>query len=196
MLPISNIKPEGTPTMDTRSTDLNPAPAALVSHTIIRIQGEQDGDIAVYHACSPNARLRLQWGGVLMTMLSAQAIQGILEGFAAARAATALIPRRIPTPAPAVTDPFALPTVAIDWTRRPAYAVVPRQELSRDRSRRQRWLDLHMGPVTFQVLDQEGCRGAVELLRTAHQTAVKVFLDGPQFAADPAEADHTTPPSG
>ena len=33
--------------MATRSTDLNVTPAALVSHTMIRIQGDQDGDIAV-----------------------------------------------------------------------------------------------------------------------------------------------------
>ena len=146
---------------------------------MIRIQGDQDGDIAVYHACSPNARLRLQWGGMLMTMLSAQAIQGVLEGFSAARSAMALIPRQIPAPTPAVADPFALPTVAIDWTRRPAYAVVPRQELSRDRSRQLRWLDLHMGPVTFQMLDQAGCLGAVALLRTAHRTAHPGLLGRP-----------------
>ena len=103
-------------------------------------------------------------------------MQGVLEGFSAARSSMTLIPRRIPAPAPAVADPFALPTVAIDWTRRPAYAVVPRQELARDRSRQVRWLDLHMGPVTFQLLDQAGCLGAVALLRTAHFTAIQVFL--------------------
>jgi hypothetical protein len=162
--------------MATRSTELNPTPAALVSHTMIRIQGDQDGDIAVYHACTPNVRVRVQWGGVLMTMLSAQAIQGVLEGFVTARSAMALIPRRIPAPAAGPADPFALPTVAIDWIRRPAYAVVPRQELSRDKSRQVRWLDLHMGPVTFQVLDQAGCLGAVALLRSAHQTAIEVCL--------------------
>src|ERR1700752_1812669 len=179
--------------MATRSTELNPTPAALVSHTMVRIQGDQAGDIAVHHACTPNARLRVQWGGILMTMLSAQAVQGILEGFGTARSATALIPQRIPAPAPAVGDPFALPTVAIDWTRRPAYAVVPRQELSRDRSRQVRWLDLHMGPVTFQILDQAGCLGAVSLLRSAHHTAIQVFLDGPDHAADPTQADYTSP---
>ena len=91
MLLIGNIKSKGF-LMATRSTELNLTPAALVSHTMIRIQGDQDGDIAVYHACSPNARLRLQWGGMLMTMLSAQAIQGVLEGFSAARSAMALDP--------------------------------------------------------------------------------------------------------
>jgi hypothetical protein len=173
--------------MVTRSTELNPTPAALVSHTIIRIQGDQDGDIAVHHACTPNVRLRVQWGGALMTMLSAQAIQGVLEGFATARSVMAMIPRRIPAPVPGPAEPFALPTVAIDWTRRPAYAVVPRQELSRDHSRQLRWLDLHMGPVTFQVLDQAGCLGAVALLRTAHQTAIQAWTD-PSSTKTPLKA--------
>ncbi len=39
--------------MKTRLTEAHLTPAALVSHTMIRIQGEQDGDLAVYHACSP-----------------------------------------------------------------------------------------------------------------------------------------------
>jgi hypothetical protein len=181
--------------MKTRLTEAHLTPAALVSHTMIRIQGEQDGDLAVYHACSPNARLRLQWGGILMTMLNAQACQGVLEGFSAARSAMTLIPRQIPAAPPAAADPFALPTVAIDWTRRPAYAVVPRQELSRDRKRQLKWLDLHMGPVTFQILDQAGCVGAVEILQAAHHTATRVFLDGPEHAQDPTENDYTPPPS-
>ena len=183
--------------MKSRSTtnEVHMTPAALVSHTMIRIQGDQAGDIAVYDACSPNARLRLQWGGMLMTMFSAQAIQGVLEGFSAARSAMVLIPRQIPPPAPVDTEPFAMSTVAIDWTRRPAYAVVPRQELSRDGSRQIRWLDIHMGPCTFQILDQAGCLSAVELLRTAHRTAIQVFLDGPDHAQDPTEND-LTPPSG
>lgn len=181
--------------MKSRSTEVHVTPAALVSHTIVRIQGDQDGDIAVHHACSPNARLRLQWGGVLMSMLSAQAVQGVLEGFCAARSATTLIPRQIPAPAPATAEPFAVPTVAIDWMRRPAYAVVPRQELSRDRSRQIRWLDLHMGPVTFQILDQAGGVSAVELLTMAYRTGVQVFLDGPAFADDPSDPDYA-PPKG
>ncbi|KUH91780.1 hypothetical protein [Mycobacterium sp. IS-1556] len=179
--------------MKHRSTEVHVTPAALVSHTIVRIQGEQSGDIAVHHACSPNARLRLQWGGLLMTMLSAQAVQGVLEGFCAARSAMALIPRQIPAPGPAAAEPFAVPTVAIDWMRRPAYAVVPRQELSRDRSRQLRWLDLHMGPITFQVLDQAGAISTVDLLTTAHRTGVQIFLDGPDFAADPRDQDYTPP---
>lgn len=181
--------------MKTRLTESHMSPAALVSHTLIRIQGEQDGDLTVHHACSPNARLQLRWGGILMTMLSGQACQGVLEGFSAARSTMTLIPRHIPAPPPALADPFALSAVAIDWTRRPAYAVVPRQELSRDRARQLKWLDLHMGPVTFQILDQAGCAGAVDLLQAAHCTAIQVFQDGPEHAQDPTEDDYAPPAS-
>ena len=48
--------------MKSRSTEVHVTPAAL-STTIVRIQGDQNGDIAVHHACSPNARLRLRWVG-------------------------------------------------------------------------------------------------------------------------------------
>lgn len=102
--------------MKSRTTETHVTPAALLTHTMVRIQGDQSGDIAVFHACSPEARLRLQWGGLLMTMLSAQAIQGVLEGFCAARAAMTLIPRSIPAPVPA-DEPFAVPTVSVHWTR-------------------------------------------------------------------------------
>lgn len=66
----------------------NPAeamPAAVITHTVARIQAEQSGDIAVYHACTPTARMTLTWGGLLMTFWSAEAVQSVLEGFAAAR---------------------------------------------------------------------------------------------------------------
>lgn len=178
--------------MATQSTDHNPTPAALITHTIIRVQGEHTGDIAVYSACTPEARIRIEWGGLLVTMYSAQAVQGVLEGFATARAALTLIPRVTP-PAATSLEPFARATVSIDWTRRPAYAVVPRQELAKNKAREIRWLDLHMGPVTFQILDQTGCLSAIALLRTAHHTATRVFLDGPDYADDPTLRTYTPP---
>jgi hypothetical protein len=53
------------------------------------------------------------------------------------------------------------------------------------------WLDLHMGPVTFQVLDQAGCLGAVALLRTAHQTAIQVCISALEVSADTIRAGRT-----
>ena len=41
-------------------------------------------------------------------------------------------------------------------------------------------------PVTFQILDQVGCLGAVALLRTAHHAAIQV-LDGPDHGRPTAD---------
>jgi hypothetical protein len=48
-----------------------------------------------------------------------------------------------------------------------------------------------MGPVTFQVLDQAGCLGAVALLRTAHQTAIQVCISALEVSADTIRAGRT-----
>lgn len=56
-----------------------------------------------------------------------------------------------------------------------------------------RWLDIHMGPVTWQVLDQVGHKSALRLLRRAHATAGHVFLDSTKFRADPTRDDYRPP---
>ncbi|MEE6140456.1 hypothetical protein SKC41_29615 [Mycobacterium sp. 050128] len=160
-------------------------PAAIVTHTLVRIQGAQDGDITVFHACTPTARLTMAWGGILMTFWSAQATQSVLEALAAARPLVAPLLRRIPALPQPPLEPFAQQTIALDWTRRATYAVVARDELARDRRRTLRWIDIHCGPCTWQILDQEGYHSALELLRRAHATATHVFPDGAEHSADP-----------
>lgn len=49
-----------------------------------------------------------------------------------------------------------------------SYAVVAREELSRDKRRMIR-LNIFMGPVTRQILDQAGYTSAPEILRRAHR---------------------------
>ena len=116
----------------------------------------------------------------------------MLEGFCAAPAAVVLIPRQIPAPAPIAAAPFAVPTTAIDWMRRPAYAVVPRQELSRHRARQIRWLKRHLGPITFQILDQDGAVSAVDLLTKAH--ALRLRCSSMGRTSPPIPATRTTRP--
>ena len=50
-------------------------------YTIARIRGTQQGDLTVYHAQTPTARMALTWGGLLMTFWSAEAAQGADEAF-------------------------------------------------------------------------------------------------------------------
>ena len=58
----------------------------------------------------------MAWGGILMTVYNAAA-QRLREAFAAARAAMAQVPREIPAAAKPLDEPFARPTLAVDWTR-------------------------------------------------------------------------------
>lgn len=168
-------------------------PPSAVTHTLIRIQGESQGDITVFHAQTPHARMVVTWSGIMLTFWSAQAAQSVLEAVSAARPLLATLLRRIPPAPQPAHEPFVQQTIALDWTRRATYAVVPREELARDRRRTIRWIDIHCGPCTWQVLDRAGYDSAVELLRRAHSTAVHVFADGPAFGTDPTRDDFQPP---
>src|SRR5882757_10343600 len=104
---------------------LHTIPAATVTHTIAVICGDIISDITVHHARTSDARIGLTFGTTLMNLYSASAAQGLLEAFAAARALMARVPREITAPATPPYEPFARTTLAIEWTRRPAYCAVP-----------------------------------------------------------------------
>lgn len=165
-------------------------PPAIITHTVATIRGHQDADVTVYHARTSDVRVAIAWGGILMTLYTAQTAQGILEAFAAARAHMARVPHEIPAPAAELDAAFARPMLAIDWTRRPSYAAVAQSGISRSGDRTVHWVDLHMGPVTWQIRDQVGLRSTLELLKRAHHTAVAVCLDGEQHSADPTADDY------
>ena len=97
------------------------------------------------------------------------------------------LPAEVP---PAQREDYDQPTIAIEWTRRPSYAVMPRSTMAPDKSRTLRWTDVYMGPVTFQVLDRAAFHSAVEVLQLAHNITVAVCPDGPRFAADPTADDY------
>jgi hypothetical protein len=176
--------------MSQSSNEVHTVPAGIITHTVASIRGEQDADVAVYHARTPDVRIRITWGGILMTLYTAHAAQGLLEAFAAARAKMSPIPREIPAPAADLDAPFARPVVAIEWNRRPDYAVVPQTAPSKWGGKTVRWIDLHTGPITWQIRDQAGLRSALTLLTHAHKTAIAVCLDGDRYSADPTGDDY------
>ena len=165
-------------------------PAATVTHTTAVIRGDIHSDITVYHARTCDARIVLTFGSTLMTVYSASAAQGLLEAFAAARAAMVQVPGEILAPAAPPYEPFARTTLAIEWTRRPTYCVVSQSGPNKSKSGIIHWVDLHCGPITFQVRDRLGLRSTLALLSRAHKTAVAVFLDGAQHTDDPTADDY------
>ena len=148
-------------------------PAGAISQAYVRLRGAQNADISVHHAHTDTARVTLIWGRLLFTFFNAQAAQGVLEGFSAARHSLAGVPADL---APRHQQPYDGPAIAVDWTRRPSYAITERDAL---------WVEVYMRPVTFQILDRAAFRSAVEVLRLAHKTAVAVCLDGQQHRFDP-----------
>jgi hypothetical protein len=166
-------------------------PPAVITHTVATIRGEQTADLSVYHARTPDARIALTWGGILMHLWSCQAAQGLLEAFSAARGAMTRVPRQIPAPARTLDDPFAQTTLAVEWTRRPAYAVVPRSGPSKAGGNTLHWVELYTGPLTWRICDHIGLHSTIDLLKKAHQTAIVVCPDGKRFRADPTRDDYT-----
>jgi hypothetical protein len=153
---------------------IHTTPAAVITHTVATIRGQQLADLSVYHARTRDVRIALTWGEVLMHIWTCQAAQGLLESFSAAQAAMARVPLEIPSPANPCDEPFARTTLAVEWTRRPTYAVVPQSGPSKIGGRTLHWVDLYTGPLTWRIRDHAGLRSTVQLLREAHRTAIAV----------------------
>lgn len=168
-------------------------PAAMITRSVAVILGDVQSDITVYHAQTSYARIGLVFGSTLMTLYSASAAQGLLEAFAAARAAMVQIPRELPSPAAPPYEPFVRTTLAIEWTSRPTYCAVPQSGPNKANNTTTHWVDLHCGPITFHIRDQRGLKSTLDLLARTHKTAIAVFLDGAQHAEDPTGDDDGWP---
>ena len=162
-------------------------PAAVISHTFIRLRGTQTADLTVLHAGTASARVTLLWGGILWGFRTPEAAQGVLEAMSTARATLVYLPADA---VPAAHEPYDRPTIAIEWCRRPSFAVTPRSTLTADRHRTVYWTDIFLGPLTIQLLDRAAFHSTIEVLQLAHNVAVAVCPDGPRFAADPTDDDY------
>lgn len=165
-------------------------PTAIITNTYIRLRSTQRADLTVYHARTRNVRVTLAWGGILMTFLNAQAAQGVREALSAARPTMVNLPTDLGAARPSDEDPYDRPTVAIDWTQRPTYAVMPRETQTPHHQRTVRWTDVYLGSLTFQILDRAAFHSTMEILELAHHTAIAVCLDGEQHRADPTTAGY------
>ena len=126
------------------AADLPGASSGVITHTYIRLRGTQQcDDITVYHARTKIARVTLRWSGILMSFLNAKAAQGVLEGFSAARPTLPNLPAEVP---PVERELYDRPTIAIDWTSRPGYAVMPKDAVTPDKRRTIHWTDATWGP--------------------------------------------------
>jgi hypothetical protein len=174
----------------TTTTATHEMPPAIITHSVAAIRGEQKAGIDVYYARTPDARMSVSFGGVLMVFYNCQAVQGLLEAFTAARGHSAMLPEQLPAPRAGGDEPVAHTTVSIEWTRRPNFAAVAQSGPNRLKSAHLHWVDLHVGPVTWQIRDRIALRSTIEMLADVHKTAIAVFNDGEKYSADPTANDY------
>ena len=165
-------------------------PPATITRAVIGLSGSHEGDIAVHHARTSDARISLILGEVLMVFYSCAAVQGLLAAFASASQHGALIPAQSPVIAASADDgPAGRITVAIDWTRAPSFAAVAQSGLNKLHSTTLHWIDLYTSGITWQIRDRAALTGAVDALANLHTIATATFLDGAEHSADPRLQD-------
>ena len=52
------------------------------------------------------------------------------------------------------------------------------------------WVDLHVGPVTWQIRDHAGLTSVTDILHRAYTSAIAVFPYGPQHLDDAISSVH------
>jgi hypothetical protein len=176
--------------MTTSAAATHVVPPATITHSVAVIKGQQHPDITVHHARTPDARITVTFNGMHMIIYSCHAAQGLLEAFAAARAQMIDLPRQIPATHADSDNPGARVVLSIEWTRRPAYAVVAQSALNKVKTAQIHWIDLYTGPITWQIRDRAGLLSMIELLTRVHKTAIAVFADGEHYNADPTGPDY------
>ena len=168
---------------NTRTTDVDRY-GAVVTHTTATILGRQKAVINVHAAATEEAQMIVTFNRMMMTFRSAAAVHGFITGFADARTLIGRVDNQAPQPG-GPGDDFARAALSVVWLTAPKTTVTPQQRHIPARRRTMHWVDVHMGPVTWRILDRLGYVTMLDELRTVHRTAVAAFLDGHEYRSDP-----------
>ena len=85
-------------------------PAAVISHTFIRLRGTQTAEMTVLHAATESVRVNLLWGGILWAFRRGRPGCARCDVHRAGHPDPAARRRRA-----RAQEPYDRPTVAIDW---------------------------------------------------------------------------------
>jgi hypothetical protein len=80
--------------------------------------------------------------------------------------------------------------VGMEFTGRSTYAVVQQSGPAHSGDRIIHWVDIHAGPITWQIRDRAALSNATEILHRAYTSAIAVFPDGAQHQNDPTSGNH------
>ncbi|SPX94946.1 Uncharacterised protein [Mycobacterium xenopi] len=174
--------------LGSRVVERMPIPAGVVTRTLVVVRPVA-GHVSVSEARSDLAVVSVQWGEIFMRFTSAAQVSAVLAAFGAVReslrgvAGSARLEMVNREAWPGVS------VVSVTWMRPPEWSVVAQSGYDERRRTTAHWVDVHMGPILWRVVDWAGYESAMTLLRNVHRTAVAVFSDGGKFRADPSKVD-------
>ncbi len=164
-------------------------PAGVVTRSLVVVR-PVEGHVSVHDARTDLAVVAVQWGDVFMRFTSAAQVSALLEAFGAVREALRGVDGTVPSdPDVGVAEWPWTSVLSVTWTRPPEWSVVPQSRFDERQRRPVCWVDVHMGPVLWRVVDWAGYEAALVLLRNVHRTAVAVLADGGRFRVDPSKVD-------
>lgn len=181
--------------LGSRVVDRMPIPAGLVTRTMVVVRPVA-GHVSVSDARTDLAVVSVQWGEIFMRFTSAEQVWTVLAAFGAVREALRGVAGNAALEAVSGEQWPGYSVVSVTWTRPPEWSVVPQSSYDERRRRAVHYVDVHMGPVQWRVVDWAGYEAALALLRNAHRTAVTVCRDGGKFRVDPSKLDAFTETAG
>lgn len=171
-------------------------PAGVVTRSLVVVR-PVEGHVSVQDARTDLAVVSLQWGDVFMRFTSAAQVAALLAAFGAVRESLRGVDGVVPVDqVVGVSEWPWLSVLSVTWTRPPDWSVVAQSRFDARQRRTLHWVDVHMGPVLWRVVDWAGYEAALMLLRNVHRTAVAVFRDGGKFRSDPSRLDAFTEVAG
>lgn len=177
--------------LGSRVVERMPIPAGLVTRTLVVVRPVA-GHVSVHDARTDLAVVSVQWGDIFMRFTSAAQVSAVLAAFGAVREALRGAVGTASLDTVSGGDWAGVSVVSVTWTRPPEWSVVNQSSYDERRRKTVHWVDVHMGPVQWRVVDWAGYEAAMTLLRNVHRTAVAVFTDGGKFRTDPSKVDAFT----
>jgi len=181
--------------LGSRVVDRMTIPSGLVTRTMVVVR-PLAGHVSVSNARTDLAVVSVQWGDIFMRFTSAAQVAAFLAAFGAVREALRGAAGTAPLDTVSGDEWPGVSTVSVTWTRPPEWTVVNQTAYDERRRRTLHYVEVHMGPIQWRVVDWAGYEAAMTLLRNVHRTAVTVFTDGGKFRTDPSKLDAFTETAG
>lgn len=159
--------------------------SGIVTKAVAVMAGTQEGTIDVHAAGTAYAVLAVRICEVSIQFTTAAQVQAVLGHFGMLRPNTMGMHPRVPLPVQPDRKGETSTLVAVTFTNTPGAAGTRESTYSPAMRRTIRYLSLTVGPIRFHIIDTGSLASIIEILQSAHTTAIGTFPDGDDHRANP-----------